>query len=218
MTIPTSFSQLSTTPASNSPAGTDAASSLDDNIRFAFACIGSMYQNTATNGWVSPYLPTAGGTVSGNLTVSGTLTGSTGVMNIGSGQLYKDASGGIAIGGTPPANVKFYIVGTSGTSTDGVISLAAANTSSQLRIIYNNSGALLGVGADSSGNFIVGTSASAQGTSPTSLFLVSQSGNVLMPNTTSAPATPASGGALYIEAGALKYRGSSGTITTIAAA
>lgn len=56
MTIPTSFSQLSTTPASNSPAGTDAASSLDDNIRTAFAFLGSIYANSATNGWVTPYL------------------------------------------------------------------------------------------------------------------------------------------------------------------
>jgi len=56
VTIPTSFSQLSTTPASNSPAGTDAASSLDDNIRTAFAFLGSIYANSATNGWVTPYL------------------------------------------------------------------------------------------------------------------------------------------------------------------
>jgi len=43
-------------------------------------------------------------------------------------------------------------------------------------------------------------------------------GVVAIANVTSAPAAPASGGVLYVEAGALKYRGSSGTITTIAPA
>ena len=39
-------------------------------------------------------------TVGNNLTVTGTLTGSTGVMNIGSGQLYKDTSGNLLVGTT----------------------------------------------------------------------------------------------------------------------
>lgn len=34
-------------------------------------------------------------------------------------------------------------------------------------------------------------------------------------NVTSAPATPASGGVLYVQAGSLKYKGSSGTVTTL---
>jgi hypothetical protein len=43
-------------------------------------------------------------------------------------------------------------------------------------------------------------------------------GNVTIQNTASAPATPATGGVLYVEAGSLKYKGSSGTVTTIAPA
>ena len=35
-------------------------------------------------------------------------------------------------------------------------------------------------------------------------------------NTSSVPGTPTSGGVLYVEAGALKYKGSSGTVTTLA--
>jgi hypothetical protein len=35
-------------------------------------------------------------------------------------------------------------------------------------------------------------------------------------NTASVPGTPTSGGVLYVESGALKYKGSSGTVTTIA--
>ena len=44
-------------------------------------------------------------------------------------------------------------------------------------------------------------------------------GNLNMRQTTSAPTTtPSNGGVLYVESGALKYRGSSGTVTTIASA
>ena len=39
-----------------------------------------------------------------DLTYTGTLTGSTDILNIGSGQLYKDASGNVGIGTSSPAN------------------------------------------------------------------------------------------------------------------
>jgi hypothetical protein len=38
-----------------------------------------------------------------DLTYTGTLTGSTGILNIGSGQLYKDASGNVGIGTSSPS-------------------------------------------------------------------------------------------------------------------
>lgn len=48
---------------------------------------------------------------------------------------------------------------------------------------------------------------------------LSFSGNIFIGNVSVAPTTnPVNGGLLYVEAGALKYRGSSGTVTTIAAA
>lgn len=42
-------------------------------------------------------------------------------------------------------------------------------------------------------------------------------GGLTIGNSTT-PATPASGGVLYVQAGALKYKGSSGTVTTLGAA
>jgi hypothetical protein len=45
----------------------------------------------------------SGGNISyGNITYTGTLTGGTGVVNYGSGQFYKDASGNVGLGTTNP--------------------------------------------------------------------------------------------------------------------
>lgn len=138
MPVPSLVTDLSTTQASNYPAGSDNVfPSLDDTLRALSAFIASIRDNSG-NGWVSPYLPLAGGTVSGpatfsstvalngalsgtglttylasppaiggtapaavsstNLSYTGTLTGGTGVVNLGSGQFYKDASGNINFG------------------------------------------------------------------------------------------------------------------------
>jgi hypothetical protein len=63
--------------------------------------------------------------VTGNLSYTGTLTGGTGVVNIGSGQIYKDASGNVGIGTSSPtgnfqvsgANPRTRLTNTSGTTT-----------------------------------------------------------------------------------------------------
>ena len=78
------------------------------------------------------------------------------------------------------------------------------------------SGGILGFGTnniermriDSSGNFGFGTASVGGG-----------SVVIAIANATTAPTSnPSGGGILYVQAGALKYRGSSGTVTTIAAA
>ena len=43
-----------------------------------------------------------------SLSYTGTLTGGTGVVNLGSGQVYKDASGNVGIGVTPPTGSGSY--------------------------------------------------------------------------------------------------------------
>lgn len=69
MPIPTVFTDLSTTPGSNSPAGGDAVfPDLDNYLRIIEAMLASIYANTATNGWVSPYMPKAGGAFTGPIT------------------------------------------------------------------------------------------------------------------------------------------------------
>jgi hypothetical protein len=72
-----------------------------------------------------------------NFTYTGTLTGSTGVMNIGSGQLYKDASGNLGIGTSSPV----YALDIR--SVSGVMGQFLEITSgSQRRIRFSNSGAV----------------------------------------------------------------------------
>jgi hypothetical protein len=46
----------------------------------------------------------SGPSISGDLNYTGTLTGGTGIINIGSGQIYKDASGNVGIGTSSPTN------------------------------------------------------------------------------------------------------------------
>jgi hypothetical protein len=59
---------------------------------------------------------------------------------------------------------------------------------------------------DDSGNLLVGMSTAATSSSKT----------LHLGNATAPSANPSGGGVLYVEGGALKYRGSSGTVTTIA--
>lgn len=62
---------------------------------------------------------------------------------------------------------------------------------------------------DASGNLLLGTTSAGE--------KLTISGRAFLSNE-SAPATPTGGGVIYVEAGALKYKGSSGTVTTLAAA
>ena len=56
-----------------------------------------------------------------DLSYTGTLTGGTGVVNLGSGQVYKDASGNVGIGTSSPSS-KLAVLGSDGTGFTGVTS------------------------------------------------------------------------------------------------
>jgi hypothetical protein len=95
MPLPSSINDLSTTPASNSPAGSESPTLTDDYLRYYASYIAAL-RDVVLSGTAS--LTTL------NLAYTGTLTGGTGVVNIGTGQIYKDASGNVGIGTASPAS------------------------------------------------------------------------------------------------------------------
>lgn len=130
MPVPSLVTDLSTTLATNSPAGTDNVfPDLDNYIRALSGFVASIRDNSG-NGWVTPYLPLAGGTMTGAaifsntatfngaLSYTSTLTGGTGIVALGTNQFYKDASGNIGIGTASPGQ-KLEVAGTVYSSTGG---------------------------------------------------------------------------------------------------
>jgi hypothetical protein len=81
------------------------------------------------------------------LAYTGTLTGGTGVINIGSGQLYKDASGNVGIGTSSPAQ-KLDVVGT--TPVLRVVGSSASNPSIRLSSEGVTAWNMVASGSDSS--------------------------------------------------------------------
>jgi hypothetical protein len=108
-----------------------------------------------------------------NLAYTGTLTGGTGVINIGSGQLYKDASGNVGIGTSSPASPLHVSVANTnnamrlqrtGTATGTWSFLLSNNTGSSADFVLQdvtNTRTVL-TAAASTGNVGIGTSAPAQ--------------------------------------------------------
>jgi hypothetical protein len=194
MAVPSTFADLSTTPASNSGLISDSTNvnEIDNHVRALQAFVASISQNTG-NGWTSPYLTVA------NPSYTGTLTGGTGVVNLGGGQLYKDGSGNVGIGtASIPAGRRLVVAG------------GAVRFDNDAQLEWGGSSA--GAYGNSASNYVVIFTNTAE------RLRIDANGNVAIANTGSAPATPASGGVLYVEAGALKFIGGSGTVTILAPA
>jgi hypothetical protein len=66
--------------------------------------------------------------VGGNLSYTGTLTGSTGILNIGSGQIYKDASGNVGVGTAAPAVSGLEISRATGSASPTPVELRLSST------------------------------------------------------------------------------------------
>jgi hypothetical protein len=136
-------------------------------------------------------------------------------------RLTVDSSGNVGVGVTPSARLHAKagavtlggIIETGGASS--LLSFADTGTSSYTRVQVGSVGNTLvgminGVQSltlDTSGNLLVGLTAA--GTTAAKTIQIANG---------TAPTANVTGGQLYVESGALKFRGSSGTITTIAAA
>ena len=124
-----------------------------------------------------------GTTTAANLAYTGTLTGSTGILNIGSGQVYKDSSGNVGIGSTPSGSYKLEVAGAIASSTgiylpinQGINTARATDGANitMLRMLTATNTTVLtgGYGA------LANTTLSFQNVAGTELMVVQGSGNV----------------------------------------
>jgi hypothetical protein len=159
------------------------------------------------------------------------LTGDSSVINFGSGQFYKDSSGNVGIGTSSPG-AKLDVAGTGFQRIRMSNPDSGDSDSANVQVVSNDIDAALSaykfggiaqVGTVSNHPFVLRTNSIERAR-------IDSSGNLLLggtstpgarvmyiANATTVPASnPSGGGVLYVEGGALKYRGSSGTVTTIA--
>jgi hypothetical protein len=188
MTVPTLITELSTTAASNPPAGSETAAEGDNHLRAAYAFIAQNYANKANLA-----SPTFTGTVTADvLTTTGNTTlgnASTDTLNVGNGGLVKDSSGNVGIGTSSPSG-RVEINDTSSTTLRltcqtnnayrGVFFSGVAGTSTELGSIkYNLTAQETHVTSDGSIMF---------DTASTERLRIDSSGNVISHVEASAPA------------------------------
>jgi hypothetical protein len=128
--VDTNFTNLNSAKyesGNNATLGTIQGSTITATTGFSGNLTGDT--SGAHNGTVGATTPAAGTFT--NLAYTGTLTGGTGVINIGSGQVYKDASGNVGIGTISPS-FRFVISQTN--LQTGSIPLASFGVSRQLFI------------------------------------------------------------------------------------
>jgi hypothetical protein len=131
-----------------------------------------------------------------------------------------DASGSLLVGQTSSSSSVYRIETNNATdnrfgmNVGGVLTGALQATSNEMKLLAAGASGVLTFQTnsnerarfDTAGNLLVGMTATATSSAKT----------LHLANATVPTANPTGGGVLYVEAGALKYRGSSGTITTIA--
>ena len=203
----------STTPITSSVGGATTAAS-------GTGTTATLTMTSATNLAVGDLIVVAGVTPTGYNTTGAVVTA---VSNTSPFTVsYANATtGSQTVAGTVSTPAQASITARSA-GTKGLVIRAAASQAENLQEWQNSSGTALATvsNAGSIVASIVRSSSSLTTASTASTNIVSNaaSGHVIIQNVSAVPNTPSGGGVLYVEAGALKYRGSSGTITTIAAA
>jgi hypothetical protein len=173
----------------------------DGTIPTAFGYVGS-FQTTATSSSAAISIaPLAANTSPGSST---SLIGGATTSTTGTGGALNLTGGAATVGTGLTTGGAINITGGAGNSTGGI-----GGT------VFINGGS--GSGANGNGSVVIGNGA---GTDSVSIGKFSGSTtfntNITITNTTAAPASnPIGGGVLYVDTGALKYRGTSGSAATI---
>ena len=156
---------------------------------------------------------------------TGTLTGGTGVVNLGSGQFYKDASGNVGIGTSSPT-CKLDVAVSQNSDTYTRIYNANAGSSARATIIFGNnstgiaagilynSSTNTGMGGGNSLNIYNGLSAPITfETNATEAMRIDSSGNVLVGTTSTTPTNSSVqiNSGIVIAGGYRTHNGSSGS-------
>jgi hypothetical protein len=148
------------------------------------ADIPTLNQNTTGNAATATTATNqSGGTVSAtSIAYSTTLTGGTGIVNLGSGQFYKDATGNVGIGTSLPGN-NLTVQGTTATSS-GIDLVTTANAAGDGPLISfgrnsisNTIGNIRG-GRESSGGFLAISTVPAAGGSAVEAMRIDNAGTV----------------------------------------
>jgi hypothetical protein len=190
--------------------------------------------------------PTFTGTLAAAAVTASTTLGVTGVSNLLGGAVVNSATTNFvqkfqSISTTGQSNAMFFKTVANATGPDITIAKSRNGSSDPTAFTAVISGDTLGAinfgGTDGSALVVPGSISSvvdgvvSAGVVPTALYFatgssagggtrlaISSAGILSISNATAPSTSPAGLGQLYVEAGALKYRGSSGTVTTIAAA
>jgi hypothetical protein len=214
------------------------------NIRAGTAATGNSAFFTNIDGTYNPYLQIQHSSSGIKLYTNSSFGGDAGNLTIGCGgatnALIVNGSGNVGVGVTPSAwgssfkpvqigsgTVSSAFVGQTNSPVarimtnsyfDGTNFVKVQNNTAGMYVLQNNAhewhNAATGTGTftftqamtlDTLGNLLVGLTAA--GTTAAKTIQIANG---------TAPTANVTGGQLYVEAGALKYRGSSGTVTTIA--